>query len=129
MGVRRAAEGVSRDPGDAAPGPRGGLAGGRGHPPDALQTARLLTSELVTNSVGFGPPAASIGLFIDVDRERIRIEVADVADAAPRRKPATEDGGYGLTIVDALASRWDTGREGGQNLTWFELDLPAPGLS
>ena len=98
-------------------------------PPDALQTARLLTSELVTNSVGFGPPAASIGLFIDVDRERIRIEVADVADAAPRRKPATEDGGYGLTIVDALATRWDTGREGGQNLTWFELDLPAPGLS
>ncbi|HKV66577.1 MAG TPA: ATP-binding protein [Gaiellales bacterium] len=98
-------------------------------PHDALEAARLLTSELVTNSVKHGPPAASIGLFIDVDRERIRIEVADSAEAPPQLIPATEHGGYGLTLLNALASRWDTGRDGGQNLTWFELDLPAPGLS
>ena len=98
-------------------------------PHDALETARLLTSELVTNSVRHGPPAATIGLFIDVARERIRIEVADFAEGPPQRRPATEDGGYGLTLVDALATRWDTDREGGQNLTWFELDLPVPGSS
>jgi transcriptional regulator with XRE-family HTH domain len=97
-------------------------------PLDALETARLLTSELVTNSVTHGPAApASIGLYIDVARERIRIEVTDSADVPPRRKPATEDGGYGLTLVDALATRWDTGRDRDQNLTWFEIDLPAPG--
>jgi transcriptional regulator with XRE-family HTH domain/anti-sigma regulatory factor (Ser/Thr protein kinase) len=96
-------------------------------PPDALETARLLTSELVTNSVRYGPSAASIGLFIDVSRDGIRIEVTDSADASPQRKSASEDGGYGLTLVGALATRWNAEREGGQNLTWFELDLPAPG--
>lgn len=97
-------------------------------PGDALETARLLTSELVTNSVRYGPSApAIIGLFVDVGRDRIRVEVSDEADSAPRRTSPRDGGGYGLTLVDALATRWSTDREGGRNVTWFELDLPAPG--
>lgn len=95
-------------------------------PSEALDTARLLTSELVTNSVKYGPPAPSnVGVSIEVARDRIRIEVSDAADA-PARLPS-ENGKYGLKIVDALASRWHTERDGDGNLTWFELDLPAPG--
>jgi anti-sigma regulatory factor (Ser/Thr protein kinase) len=95
-------------------------------PSEALETARLLTSELVTNSVKYGPPApTSIGVFIDVARDRVRIEVADAADAPPHL--TAESGRYGLKLVDALATRWDTERDGDGNLTWFELDLPAPG--
>lgn len=95
-------------------------------PSEALETARLLTSELVTNSVKYGPPApANIDLFIDVARDRIRIEVSDAA-SAPVRLPS-EDGRYGMKLVDALAARWHTERTGNGNLTWFELDLPAPG--
>jgi transcriptional regulator with XRE-family HTH domain/anti-sigma regulatory factor (Ser/Thr protein kinase) len=97
-------------------------------PSDALETARLLTSELVGNSVVYGPPApAIVGVFIEVGRERIRVEVADEADTPPRLGSPRDDGGYGLALVDTLASRWDTAREGGRNITWFELDLPAPG--
>lgn len=95
-------------------------------PTEALETARLLTSELVTNSVVHGPPA-TVGVFIGVGRDRIRIEISDEADAPPRPAPPGRDGGYGLTLVEALASRWDTSRDANGNVTWFELDLPAPG--
>jgi len=95
-------------------------------PTEALETVRLLTSELVTNSVVHGPPAI-VGVFIEVGRDRVRIEISDEADAPPRPGPPGRDGGYGLTLVDALASRWDTSRDGNRNVTWFELDLPAPG--
>jgi transcriptional regulator with XRE-family HTH domain/anti-sigma regulatory factor (Ser/Thr protein kinase) len=96
-------------------------------PTDALETARLLTSELVTNSVVHGPPAI-VGVFIEVARDRIRIEISDEADTPPRPGPPGREGGYGLTLVGALASRWDTARDGDRNITWFELDLPAPGV-
>ena len=95
-------------------------------PTDALETARLLTSELVTNSVVHGPPAI-VGVFIEVARDRIRIEISDEADTPPRPGPPGREGGYGLTLVEALASRWNTARDGDRNVTWFELDLPAPG--
>jgi two-component sensor histidine kinase/DNA-binding XRE family transcriptional regulator len=98
-------------------------------PKEALETARLLTSELVTNSVKHGPPPpARIGLFIQVARERLRVEVSDSSDAAPQLEPVTESGGCGLTLVDSLATRWDTSRDGDQTITWFELDLPEPGV-
>jgi anti-sigma regulatory factor (Ser/Thr protein kinase) len=98
-------------------------------PSEALDAARVLTTELVTNSVKYGPPApASIGLVVDVARERIRVEVSDAAEASPQlRSPSTDGGGYGLTLVEALATRWSTSREAGRNVTWFELDLPTPG--
>jgi two-component sensor histidine kinase len=84
--------------------------------------------ELVTNSIRHGPSApATIGLFIEVANDRMRVEVSDGADAAPRLRPPTENGGHGLTLVDTLATRWHTSRDGDRNLTWFELDLPAPG--
>jgi transcriptional regulator with XRE-family HTH domain/anti-sigma regulatory factor (Ser/Thr protein kinase) len=97
-------------------------------PREELETARLLTSELVTNSVKYGPPPPGIiGVFIEVGRDRIRIEISDGADAPPQLTAPSGEGGYGLTLVNALASRWDTAREGEGNVTWFELDLPAPG--
>ena len=98
-------------------------------PAEALETARLLTSELVTNSIKFGPPSpATVGVVIDVSRDRIRIEVSDKADAAPQLRPHTTNGGcYGLPLVDAFAARWRTDRDGEGNVTWFELDLPSPG--
>jgi transcriptional regulator with XRE-family HTH domain len=93
-------------------------------PSDVLASARLLTSELVAHSVEHGPPApARIGLFVAVAREVIRVEVSDASAAPPSR-----DGHDGLSLLDSLASRWDTSREGYGNVTWFELDLPVPGV-
>jgi transcriptional regulator with XRE-family HTH domain len=94
-----------------------------------LETARLLMSELVTNSVRHGPTSegATVGVFIGVGRDRLRVEVSDGATERARPKSPSQDGGYGLSLVAALATRWGAGREGEMNVTWFELDLRSPG--
>jgi transcriptional regulator with XRE-family HTH domain/anti-sigma regulatory factor (Ser/Thr protein kinase) len=97
-------------------------------PTETLEIALLLTSELVTNSVRFGPPPpATIDLAVIVARDQIRIEVVDAARTSPRQRTPGQDGGYGLTFVDTLATSWHTSRVGHHNVTWFELDLPRPG--
>jgi transcriptional regulator with XRE-family HTH domain len=96
-----------------------------GMPSDDLAVARLLVSELVTNSVLHGPKTddATIGLFIGVGRDRLRVEVSDGSTQGARPK----EGGYGLAVVATLATRWGAGRQDGLNVTWFELDLRSPG--
>jgi len=100
-----------------------------GIPQQELETARLLVTELVTNSVRHGPTGrkATVELHVGVERDLLRIEVADRSATPARRKPPTHEGGYGLALVDAMASRWDAGPQNGRNVTWFELDLPLPG--
>ena len=100
-----------------------------GIPQQELETARLLVTELVTNSVTHGPTGrkATVELHVGVERDLLRIEVADRSPTPARRKPPTHEGGYGLALVDAMASRWDAGPQNGRNVTWFELDLPLPG--
>jgi hypothetical protein len=66
---------------------------------------------------------------IEVDRNRLRVEVRDAAPGSPQMATTSaEHGGYGLKFVERLSSRWDTEREETGNLTWFEIDLPAPGV-
>ena len=89
--------------------------------PTLLEAARLLVSELVTNSVrhsGLGPD------------EQVRVTVRDRPTPASspvagtiRPAPGAESG-WGLYLVDQLASRWGTasGEEGGY---WFELETRA----
>lgn len=100
-------------------------------PPEALDTARLLISELVGNSVRHGPrgPRATIEIAIQVGRKRLRVDVADRSATPARPKPPSDEGGYGLALVTATATRWGAGLRDGRNVTWFELDLPLPGGS
>ena len=97
-------------------------------PEEDLQTAQLLTSELVTNSVKHSPSTnATISVDLEINRTRLRVEVRDGATTSPVLIEPGEEGGYGLVFVDRLSSRWDTERERAGNLTWFEIDLPVPG--
>jgi len=100
-------------------------------PEGVVENARLLVSELVTNSVRHGPSAAgeTVGMNVSVERNRLRVEVADRSPTGARPRTPGHNGGYGLTIVAQLASRWGAGREGDLNVTWFELDLPSPGIA
>lgn len=100
-----------------------------GVPQRILHGARLLTSELVTNSVQHGTegPRDAVGLLVRVGRERLHVEVVDPSPLAARPTTPSAEGGFGLTLVAAIASRWGAGHEGKRNVTWFELDLPAPG--
>ena len=99
-------------------------------PEEPLQTALLLASELVTNSVVHGPAGpGTVGLLISVERNVLRVEVSDGSPHAATPKAPSEDGGLGLSFVAEMASRWGSERDDGLNVTWFELDLPLPGAS
>ncbi|GAC1361839.1 MAG: hypothetical protein NVSMB32_01400 [Actinomycetota bacterium] len=97
------------------------------HLPDSLRgTARLLTTEVVTNSVrhaGLGPQdlirvrAEWSGTVLRVsvlDRPRDR---SSTVVGAIRPSPTAESG-WGLYLVDRLATRWGVNGQGGY---WFEL--------
>src|SRR5262249_42329148 len=102
---------------------------GVGMPEPDLEIARVLISELVTNSVLHGPAGedSAVRVSIGVGRDRLRVEVSDGSPKSARPKTPSPEGGYGLALVAELASRWGAGHEDNLNVTWFELDLPLPG--
>jgi anti-sigma regulatory factor (Ser/Thr protein kinase) len=93
---------------------------------DARANVLLLVSEIVTNAVlhSAGDGSSTIRLSAQVDREIIRIDVADHGCGfTPKiRDPAQAGRGYGLFLVDRIASRWGIGDEGGTTV-WFELAI------
>jgi anti-sigma regulatory factor (Ser/Thr protein kinase) len=86
-----------------------------------LHTARLLTSELVTNALLHG--AGGITLHACLDDDRLLVEVIDEGTGVHATTRAERDstgvGGWGLRIVDSEASRWGT-RDAPTHV-WFEL--------
>jgi anti-sigma regulatory factor (Ser/Thr protein kinase) len=96
-----------------------------------LDDAKLLASELVTNSIrhaGLGPDDrvrvraiwSGTKLRVDVFDRSGKVDSLLVAGSI-RPAPGAESG-WGLYLVDRLASRWGaaTGRY------WFELELESP---
>jgi anti-sigma regulatory factor (Ser/Thr protein kinase) len=105
-----------------------------GLPRPLANDAQLAVSELVTNSVrhaGLGPDDL-IRIIVDWSGDRLKVQVRDHGrdvGSAPvagsiRPLPGAESG-WGLYLVDRLATRWGLGAGG----YWFELrhDSPRPG--
>jgi anti-sigma regulatory factor (Ser/Thr protein kinase) len=96
----------------------------RGLSPDLDHTVSLLTSELVGNAVrhaGAGHPAERIVFHARLSEDHVRIEVAD---HGPGFDPEIrhEAAGFGLRLVDKLASRWGVERTARGCRVWFEVD-------
>ncbi|MGH3160039.1 MAG: ATP-binding protein [Streptosporangiaceae bacterium] len=96
------------------------------------ETAILLTSEIVTNSVLHSTSCRPGGTVTITVAELpgggpgpLRVEVTDDgATGLPQRRKAGDDdeNGHGLQLVDALATRWGCRRAStGTTTTWFEL--------
>jgi serine/threonine-protein kinase RsbW len=98
-----------------------------GHVPgEVLEDARLLTSELVANSIGHAelPDEASLRLAVQLRGGALRVEVRDPGTGGEisQREPDREHGGgFGLHLVDLIATRWGVNRTGGTHV-WFEVD-------
>jgi anti-sigma regulatory factor (Ser/Thr protein kinase) len=90
--------------------------------PEALDSARLLVSELVTNSVLHGA-GGSITVVLDKGLpDVLRCEVIDDGSGfVPRARADRAVGGWGLEIVERLASSWGV-REGSTHV-WFDLPI------
>lgn len=88
-----------------------------------LASAELLVSELVTNVV-IHTPAAKIVLTVESADSVVRVEVRDPlpsmsAHDAP--DPTGRHGGFGLGIVEAVATSWGIDSVPDGKLVWFEL--------
>ena len=90
---------------------------------------RLLVSELVTNSVRHVTGSTEpVELAVRIGQRAIRVEVRDGGSGfkpAGKPEPRGADGGFGLFLVERMASRWGVDTQDGTRV-WFELDL-APG--
>jgi anti-sigma regulatory factor (Ser/Thr protein kinase) len=96
-------------------------------PPELLEIAVLLTSELVTNAVVHG--AAPIRLLVVEDGDRLRVEVGDgepMLPDGPAKATERDASGRGLLIVDQLAERWGTHPRTAPpgKVVWFEVRYP-----
>lgn len=92
---------------------------------ETLDDARLLISELVTNSVQHGG-GDSIIVHIDGDLpDVLRCEVIDDGCGfVPRARADRVVGGWGLDLVEQIAASWGV-REGSTHV-WFELPAKTP---
>jgi anti-sigma regulatory factor (Ser/Thr protein kinase) len=94
--------------------------------PLEIDELRLLVTELVSNGVRHGGagPDDVIDIEVELGHDRIRIEVADTGAGfdVPVRPTVRPDGsgGYGLVLIDRLATRWGVTQQGGTRV-WFEL--------
>lgn len=92
----------------------------------ALETARLLVSELTTNCTQHGDDA--YGGMIELNGtllpEHVHVEVwgrGPRFEAAVRHPDDHEEGGRGLLLVDALSTRWGVDHHRGETCVWFEI--------
>ena len=96
-----------------------------------LDDLRLLTSELVSNSVRHGgsKQADPIRVHVSVTDVAVRVAVVDYGpgfDVISKAIRPDDDGGWGLFLLDQLADRWGMD-ENGVTTVWFELDRGSSG--
>jgi serine/threonine-protein kinase RsbW len=88
--------------------------------PDLDHTVSLLTSEVITNAITHAAQHGDIQIAGAFEPGYARIEVLD---RGPGFDPDVrhDHTGFGLRLVDKLASRWGVERGAG-TLVWFEVD-------
>ena len=92
-----------------------------------MENMRLLVTELVANSFRHAR-ARSVSVKAVVKGSAVWLEVSDEGpgfepDSAMRRGAQSENSGWGLFLVDRLATRWGVDRAGDATRVWFELRL------
>ncbi|HEY6681298.1 MAG TPA: ATP-binding protein [Actinomycetota bacterium] len=110
-----------------------------GLPPRVRENAQLLVTELLSNSIRHAELRADerIQIWAGWSGRRLKVIVRDRDHSQPgqpsqpvgiagsiRPAPGAESG-WGLFIVNQLATRWGAIRDGGPGY-WFELDASSP---
>lgn len=98
---------------------------------EAVRVAVLLTSEVVTNAVRYGPQPGHIGLRALRGTGAARIEVADGNPDRPhvRTPHPTATSGRGMLLVSRLATAWGVDRHATGKTVWFEVGIGPVGAS
>jgi len=93
-----------------------------GQSQDAVEVASLLVTELATNAVVHAHGTFEVQ--VAVGDASIRVAVHD-HDPRPPEHMAPEPGrigGWGIHLVDRLATEWGVDPNGGGKCVWFEID-------
>ncbi|SOE32501.1 Anti-sigma regulatory factor (Ser/Thr protein kinase) [Streptomyces sp. OK228] len=91
---------------------------------ELAQDLKLLTGELVANSVMHTRAACVVS--VRCRGERLRVEVTDVdpTTVRPSQARSADENGRGLFLVAALATEWGSHSCAAGKKTWFELTVP-----
>ena len=85
---------------------------------------RLLVTEVVTNGVRHGSERGAVRMAVQLNDEKVRVEVADGGrgfDPPSAPMPRGDgSGGWGLQLVDRVASSWGV-KVDDSTCVWFEL--------
>ena len=83
----------------------------------------VVMTELVTNAIRYAPGPVEVGL--TAKPGAILLSVTDSSDDPPRRRDPGIHGGRGLTVIEALTSRWGVRfPPGGGKTVWCQFNLP-----
>jgi two-component sensor histidine kinase len=85
--------------------------------------AVLLMNELIANALQHAPGAVRVRIFLRFGL--LRCEVLDThrTRPLPQNPEIDDEGGRGLQLVDALASRWGWVLADGGKVVWFDLPV------
>ncbi len=97
---------------------------------DSVDTAQLCLSELVNNVIMHAHASAELTVHVQAGRLSVVVRDRGGAQRGPAPSPDSDDdpmrvSGRGLTLVDALASRWGTERDAVGTTAWFVLEPAA----
>jgi anti-sigma regulatory factor (Ser/Thr protein kinase) len=90
---------------------------------NAIGDVVLLASELITNAMIHTVGAVGVRAWRSADAEW-RVEVSDESRArlrVPTMPQVSSVSGRGLSIVDAISTRWGSVNTAGGKRTWFEI--------
>jgi anti-sigma regulatory factor (Ser/Thr protein kinase) len=87
------------------------------------QVLALLTTEVVSNAVRYGPSDAEVEVEATQERGQFVVRVVDRSTDLPvlRRQPPEAVGGRGVQIIDHLATDWGVERCRGGKVVWFRV--------
>lgn len=93
-----------------------------GVPRQKIDDILLCTSELVTNAVTHAASAPTLSAAL-VDSGCVAIEVADESARHPVKRTGGADGGFGIRVVDAIATRWGATATSEGKIVWALFDV------
>lgn len=88
-----------------------------------IETAALLTDELVSNAVLHGGPPFTLA--VNRENRTLHVAVTDSGPGRPRLRPTPHDAehGRGLIIVDVLSDQWGVDELPGRKRVWFRMGV------
>ncbi|MGW3646194.1 ATP-binding protein [Streptomyces sp. NPDC000878] len=91
---------------------------------ELIHDLKLLTGELVANSVTHTKAACVVCVRCVAERIRVEVTDADPTSVTPAQALPTDEHGRGLFLVAALATEWGSNPCTAGKTTWFELAIP-----